>query len=72
MLVVKVLANGTCNSDGSCACYENETQGYWKGDSCDECKENYYPRVCTNFCDASTTCSGNGIVYDGSYCNTGC
>ena len=31
--------NGTCNSDGSCACYENETQGYWKGDSCDECKK---------------------------------
>ena len=39
--------NGLCNpTDGSCICYQDITNGYWQGKSCDACMPNYYTGQC--------------------------
>ena len=44
------LGNGICNIDGECDCYNNEVDGYWSGNNCSICQNNYYTLSCNVFC----------------------
>lgn len=69
----------TCNgqqcdvSTGGCLCFTDAINGYWNvSTSCATCLEGYYGRTCSVFCDAASSCSGNGVcAADGTCaCNT--
>ena len=39
---------GICNQYGICDCKENDTDGFWSGNYCNECKDSYFPEpICS-------------------------
>ena len=56
--------NGQCNAEGTCDCYENDVQGFWTGQFCNQCQLNYFTEEtgCNQFCDPETTCSGHATT----------
>ena len=57
----KTCANGDCNALGTCDCYDDDVQGHWSGQFCNQCAANYFTEItsCLQFCDPSTTCSSH-------------
>ena len=57
----KTCANGDCNNEGTCTCYDDDVQGHWEGQYCTQCQNNYFTEItsCLQFCDPATTCSNH-------------
>ena len=57
----KTCANGDCNNEGTCTCYDDDVQGHWVGQFCTQCANNYFTEItsCLQFCNPQTTCSNH-------------
>jgi len=57
----KTCANGDCNTEGTCTCYDDDVQGHWVGQYCNQCQNNFFTEItsCLQFCDPVTSCSNH-------------
>ena len=66
------MFNGSCISDGSCKCFENESDtqvGYWKGDRCDLCLDYYFDNTCSTYCNNADDSCVNGLCNQNGICD---